>query len=198
MPVTQLSRKTAAMDDKALDFTTHFSSGYSVPEPQHSAGALEQIDDLGVIGESALKASGFYARIIAAAPSGRSRMPAETNVLVVEDDDGTALVIMKVLEKIGYPTRRARNRDEIVAALGATPMPDLVLLDIMLPDVNGFDVLNRIRQHPKLEKIPVLMLTLLSSRKDIAKGLAYGADGYVTKPALPSTLIDAVQAIIAG
>ena len=186
------------MAAEELDFTTHFSSGYSVPEPQHSTEALERIDDLGVIGESALKTSGFYARIIAAAPSGRSRAPEETNVLVVEDDEGTALVIVKVLEKLGYPTRRASNRGEIVAALASKPIPDLILLDVMLPDVNGFDVLNRIRQHPKLEKIPVLMLTSLSSRKDIAKGLAYGADGYVTKPALPSTLIDAVQAIIAG
>jgi DNA-binding response OmpR family regulator len=68
----------------------------------------------------------------------------------------------------------------------------------MLPDVNGFDVLNRMRQHATLKDIPVLMLTSLSERKDITRGLALGANGYVTKPALPSTLIDAVQAIVAG
>ena len=67
-----------------------------------------------------------------------------------------------------------------------------------MPDANGFDILNRIRQHSQLKQIPVLMLTSLSDRADIARGLALGADGYVTKPALPSTLIDAVQAIVSG
>jgi len=75
-------------------------------------------------------------------------------------------------------------------------MPDLVLLDVLLPDVNGFDVLNRIRQHAALRQLPVLMLTSLSDRMNIAKGLGLGADGYLTKPAQPSTLIDAIQALV--
>ena len=186
------------MPDYDLDFTAHFNPGYSVPEPHHSVEDLRRIDELGVIGESALMSTGFYARIIAAEPGRPPRRPSQTNVLVVEDDEGTAAVIVKVLEKIGYPTRRARNREQIVAALAATPMPDLILLDVLLPDVNGFDVLNRIRHHPKLTAIPVLLLTSLSERKDIARGLALGADGYLTKPALPSTLIDAVQAIVSA
>jgi putative two-component system response regulator len=108
------------------------------------------------------------------------------------------MLIEAVLHKFGYPTRRARNREEIARGLAAKPTPNLVLLDVMLPDVNGFDVLNRMRQHSALKDIPVLMLTSLSERKDITRGLALGASGYLTKPALPSTLIDAVQAIVAG
>jgi putative two-component system response regulator len=99
---------------------------------------------------------------------------------------------------MGYPTRRARNREDIARGLATQPTPDLVLLDVLLPDVNGFDVLNRMRHHVALRSIPVLLLTSLSERKDIAKGLLLGANGYITKPALPSTLIDAVQAIVAG
>jgi CheY-like chemotaxis protein len=179
-----------------LDFTQHFDQGHKVPEPSHSAQEMKHIDDLGVIGETALKDKGFYARIISAVPAGRPRTPHETRVLVVEDNEATALVITKVLSKMGYPVRVARNRGELARELAA--LPDLILLDVMLPDINGFDVLNRVRQHPKLSHIPVLMLTSLSERSDIAKGLALGASGYVTKPALPSTLIDAVQAIVAG
>jgi CheY-like chemotaxis protein len=181
-----------------LDFTTHFSADYKVPEPEHSAEALRNVDELGTIGEAKLKSSGFYARIITAAPAGRPRAPTETYVLIVEDDQTTAMLIEAVLHKLGYPTRRARNRAEIARGLAAKPTPNLVLLDVMLPDVNGFDVLNRVRQHAALKDIPVLMLTSLSERKDITRGLALGANGYVTKPALPSTLIDAVQAIVAG
>jgi CheY-like chemotaxis protein len=181
-----------------LDFTQHFSADYKLPEPDQSAEAVRDIDELGAIGESCLKSSGFYTRIISAAPSGRPRAPSETYVLIVEDDTTTAMVIETVLQKFGYPTRRARNRAEIARGLAAKPTPNLILLDVMLPDVNGFDVLNRIRQHAALKDIPVLMLTSLSERKDITRGLALGANGYVTKPALPSTLIDAVQAIVAG
>jgi DNA-binding response OmpR family regulator len=116
----------------------------------------------------------------------------------VEDDEGTAGVILKVLGTSGYNTRHARDLSEIVAELGREPLPDVILLDVMLPNVNGFDVLNKIRWHPKLKSIPVIMLTSLSERSDIVKGLCYGADGYLTKPALPSTLLDAVQAISGG
>jgi len=187
------------MDNESdLDFTAHFSAEHRVPEPSHTATEIQHIDELGTIGEAKLLASGFYARVIAAAPRGRAKAPYETNVLIVEDDEGTGAMIETVLARTGYPTRRARNRREIAVGLAAKPMPDLILLDVILPDVNGFDLLNRVRQHPALRHIPVLILTSLSDRKQIAKGLGLGADGYVTKPALPSTLIDAVQAIVAG
>jgi CheY-like chemotaxis protein len=179
-----------------LDFTRHFSAGHAVPEPDHNAEALRRIDALGMIGEASLKTSGFYARVVSAERRGRPRMPDETLVLVVEDDQTTGAVIEAALQKFGYRTRHARNRAEIGAGLAAKPMPDLVLLDVLLPDVNGFDVLNRIRQHAAVKHLPVLMLTSLSDRKDIAKGLGLGADGYLTKPAQPSTLIDAIQAIV--
>jgi len=67
-----------------------------------------------------------------------------------------------------------------------------------MPEVNGFDVLNRIRQHPALQKIPVLMLTALAERKDVTRGLTLGADGYITKPVLPSVLLKAVEAAVGG
>ena len=73
---------------------------------------------------------------------------------------------------------------------------DLVVLDIMLPGINGFEVVRRLRQSDN--RVPVLMLTAVSDRRDIGRGLMLGANGYLTKPALPSTLIDAVQAIVAG
>ena len=181
-----------------LDFTTHFDMKQNPPEPKLSEAQLRHIDDLGVIGANALKTNGYYARIVNAETKRTPKIPAQTTVLVVEDDEGTAGVILKVLGTSGYNTRHARDLSEIVAELGREPLPDVILLDVMLPNVNGFDVLNKIRWHPKLKSIPVIMLTSLSERSDIVKGLCYGADGYLTKPALPSTLLDAVQAISGG
>jgi two-component system cell cycle response regulator CtrA len=70
-----------------------------------------------------------------------------------------------------------------------------VLLDVMLPDVNGFDVLMRIRQHAVLSDMPVLMLTSIATRESVIKGLVCGADGYVTKPFQVSVLVQAIQTI---
>ena len=183
-----------------VDFTRHFSAAYTVPEPVPSAEVAREIDQLGLIGESALKDKGYFTRIVvdSSSPVRKLLDPSKVRVLVVEDDDGTALVIEKALQTYGCQTLRARNLAEIAKALGAKPFPHLVLLDVMLPDADGFDVLNRIRQHTTLEKLPVLMLTSLRGRKDVARGLALGANGYITKPVPPSILLEAIEAVVGG
>jgi two-component system, OmpR family, response regulator len=76
-------------------------------------------------------------------------------------------------------------------------LPDLILMDVDLaPGFSGFDILNRLRQHAALKDIPVVMLTSMSGREHIVKGLSLGADGYLTKPARPSALVDAVRAVL--
>lgn len=184
----------------SLDFTQHFSAKYTVPEPVTSEEAARDIDKLGLIGISALQDKGYFTRIVLdnTRPARKLLDPAKVRVLVVEDDDGTALVIEKALHAFGCRTLRARNRQEIADALAAKPFPHLVLLDVMLPDANGFDVLNRIRQHPALENLPVMMLTSLGERKDVATGLRLGANGYITKPVLPSTLLEAIETVVGG
>ena len=183
-----------------LDFTRHFSAAYKVPEPALSAEAARDVDQLGLIGISALQDRGFFTRIVvdSGAPKRKLLNPSKIRILIVEDDDGTAVVIEKALHSLSCQTLRARNLREIAEALGAKPLPHLVLLDIMLPDANGFDVLNRIRQHQALEGLPVLMLTSLGERKDITRGLLLGANGYITKPVLPSTLLEAIETMIGG
>ena len=183
-----------------LDFTRHFSAKYTVPEPVLSAEAARDIDRLGLIGESELRHKGYFARIVVESekPTRKLLDPTKIRILIVEDDDGTALVIEKSLHAYGCQTRRARNRREIAEALAAKPLPHLVLLDVLLPDANGFDVLNRIRRHPTLENLPVMMLTSLGERKDVERGLMLGANGYITKPVPPSALLQAVEAVVAG
>ena len=180
----------------SLDFTDYFSPARSVPEPLLSAADLRHIDDLGLIGSGELRSKGFYTPLVDAATRRTIPHGAGAQILVVEDDEGTAAVISKVLQSAGYQPRLARDLGEIVKELARTPFPDLVLLDVMLPSVNGFDVLNRLRQHPALKLIPVVMLTSRGEQADLARGLALGADGYLTKPAMPSTLLDAVRSLV--
>ena len=85
---------------------------------------------------------------------------------------------------------------EVVAEFRKPPIPDLILLGVMLPDADGFDILLRLRQHPALKNVPVIMLTGKSTREDVIKGLASGADGYVTKPFEADALMRAVRTVV--
>ena len=105
-------------------------------------------------------------------------------------------MIDAVLKRQGFGTRTAGNLGEIIRAMNTKPHPDLILLDIMLPDANGFSVLERLQRHPELNGIPVVMLTSLSEPADVAKGLALGATGYMSKPARPQALLSAIDIVL--
>ena len=102
-----------------------------------------------------------------------------THILLIEDNAGFAEGLRQNLEFEGYRVTIAANAAESAHALGAD-WPDLVILDIMLPDGNGYDVLRRIRERDSIT--PVLMLTALSEESHKVRGLRLGADDYVTKP----------------
>ena len=85
---------------------------------------------------------------------------------------------------------------EVIAEFRKSPVPDLILLDVMLPDTDGFDILLRLRQHPALQNVPVIMLTGKATREAVIKGLAGGADGYITKPFEADALMRAVRTVI--
>jgi len=186
--------------DNDLDFTEHFSEGYTVPEPLTSEEAVRDIDRLGLIGVNSLRDQGFFTRMVLEHRTLAPKLlnPQKIRVLIVDDDDAAGKLIELTLHAMGCKTRRARNRQEIAQGLAEKPLPHLVLLDILLPDANGFDVLNRIRQHPALKNIPVMLLSALGEREHVTHGLALGADGYITKPVLPSVLLKAVEAAIGG
>jgi two-component system, OmpR family, response regulator len=101
-----------------------------------------------------------------------------------------------VLLQAGFRVRTARNRAEINAEINKTPLPDLLLLDVTLPDADGFQILERIRAAPKLQALPVIMMTGRSDITDITRGLSLNADGYVTKPFKINALIAAVGTVL--
>jgi len=130
--------------------------------------------------------------------TGERRAPvhgARYSLLVVEDDADLAQLLIDVFMNAGFEVRWAANRAEINAELHRAGI-DLVLLDIVLPDADGLQVLRRLREHPKLSDLPVIMMTGKVAPEDILAGLAAGADGYVTKPFKVSALANAVNAVL--
>lgn len=125
-----------------------------------------------------------------------SKDAADTVVLLVEDDpDQAALADLRV-SMAGYRVRLARSVRELVAELTNQPLPDLVLLDIMLPDGNGFGILACMRTDPRLSLLPVIMLTALTGTEDIQRGLDVGADGYITKPYSKDVLVNTIRRVL--
>lgn len=102
-------------------------------------------------------------------------------ILIADDEPNIVLSLEFVLEEAGYRVRVARDGQEALDALAAE-VPDLVLLDVMLPKVSGFDVCQRIRANPAWGGLRVVMLSAKGRDVEVSKGLAIGADAYVTKP----------------
>lgn|SRR5512135_108869 len=125
-----------------------------------------------------------------------AKKPNEIVVLIVEDDpDQAALADLRVT-MAGYEVRLARNCRELAKELETRKAPDAVLLDVMLPDGNGWDVLSSIRRHPKLALLPVVMLTALGKPEEVRRGMALGVDGYITKPYSKKILSDTIRTVL--
>lgn len=117
-------------------------------------------------------------------------------VFIVDDDPDICNLLQMYLKLEGFDTCTAANREEIVTVFRRAPLPDLVLLDVWLTDVNGFDVLAKMRQHPVLKKLPVIMLTAEATRAAVLRGILGGADGYITKPFQIHPLVKAVKTVL--
>lgn len=102
-------------------------------------------------------------------------------ILIVEDEDDTAELLRYNLQKANYRTVIARNGEEAITAV-QRHMPDAVLLDIMLPELNGWEVCRILRESSQGKSIPIIMLTALADEEARIKGLALGADDYISKP----------------
>jgi CheY-like chemotaxis protein len=124
------------------------------------------------------------------------KAPSDTVVLIVEDDpDQLALADLRV-SMAGYKVRVARSVNAYLQSMLDEGAPDLLLLDVVLPDGNGFDVLAKIRRHPVLCSLPVVLLTAKDEAGDIGKGLLLGADGYITKPYTKNILADVIRRVL--
>ena len=180
-------------DPNDLDFTKQFSPETKVAEPVASVEEQKNFSEEAVIGESKLASNGYFVRVNDAVPRRQPKRNPPT-VMVVEDDEVTATLLKRILVANGFKVTSAANRAEILT--GLKNFPDLIILDVLMPDANGFDILNRIRQHAVIKDLPVMMLTSLGSLDDILKGLKLGANGYLTKPAKSKALLDAIRKVL--
>jgi two-component system, cell cycle response regulator DivK len=119
------------------------------------------------------------------------------NVLVIEDNEQNLYLVRFLLEARGHRIVEARSGPEGIAAARAAP-PDLILLDIQLPQMDGYAVARVLRQIPAFDAIPIVAVTSYALSDDRAKALAAGCDGYIGKPINPETFVAEVEAASAA
>lgn len=202
-----------ANDEFDLDFTVHFANAAVQAEKLPPAGrddpaakaAAAQADAVKGqapekvvldpefrIGTSKLETDGFYvavARRSATATAGNK-------VMFVEDEPVTNAVLKKVLTTDGFEAYGAYDAAGLGALLKQHGLPDMILLDIELPNVSGLQILTRIRKHPKMRAIPVLMVTSRAEMSDVVRGLSLGANGYLSKPVVVESLRATLRQIL--
>jgi two-component system, OmpR family, response regulator len=178
-----------------LDFTGGFEGEADAvlpPEPRS-----EEEEQQVILGAEELHRAGYYVNIarkaqrVAPLPLG-----SKYSVLCIDDDETLLGILAKKLRLDGYVVRTASDRPAIMVELNRPVLPHLILLDVGLPGFSGFDLLVRLRKHPKLGDIPVIMLTAHAAPQDVLHGMAAGADGYVSKPFQFDALTAAMETVL--
>ena len=117
-------------------------------------------------------------------------------VLVAEDDPDIQVILRMVLTRLGKCEVSITYQGDQVVALAKTHRPGLILLDVMLPEMNGFEICKALKSDPELKSTPVIFLTARAMPMDIKEALSLGAVGYLAKPFDPMTLINQINDIL--
>ena len=113
------------------------------------------------------------------------------NVLAVDDIPLNLLLVQKMLSRFNFKLRTAANGQLALDAI-AEQKPDLLLLDLMMPGIDGFEVIRRLRENPETADIQIVILSALNSNEDVIKGFNVGANDFITKPIIMEKLLTCV------
>lgn len=121
--------------------------------------------------------------------------PAEKRILICDDDPAILRVLQVNLEVEGYETLLAHHGEEALEIANAEK-PDLIILDIMMPRLDGYQTCERLKSSDETRHIPVVFLSAKAQASDIEKGKAYGVEDYLTKPFDPDTLVETIERLL--
>lgn len=118
-------------------------------------------------------------------------------ILIVEDEESLLKLESILLSSKGYSVVGVMDGKAALEEVKTNP-PDLVVLDVMLPEMDGFEVCRRIKENPETSSIPIVMLTAKKSNNDVERGKQSGAEAYITKPFKSAKVIEVIESLING
>lgn len=118
-------------------------------------------------------------------------------ILIVDDEPNIVISLEYLMRREGYEVAVAGDGEAALAAARADPPPDLVVLDLMLPRLSGFEVCRRLRADPRLAGLRILMLTARGGEAEVIRGVELGVDAYVTKPFSTRELMERIRDLLA-
>jgi CheY-like chemotaxis protein len=180
----------SAADD--LDFAAFMDLPVKTPTDEQKRDAEQAT----LTSMRTLKKAGYFVNIISR-PGERfpPRSGDQYQILILDGDQANTLVLARTLMLAKFNVRSAAREDEILAELNK-PAPDLILMDVDLPGMIGIELLAKLREHPAYKSVPVVVVTYQANHDDVVAALVYGANGYMTKPVKPETLLDSVQSVL--
>jgi DNA-binding response OmpR family regulator len=119
----------------------------------------------------------------------------QKKILIADDEPNIVISLEFLMKREGFQVCVASDGEAALAAIASAP-PDLVLLDVMLPKKDGFEVCQQVRANPAWQQVKIVMLTAKGRETEVAKGLALGADAYVTKPFSTRELVEQVKQLL--
>ncbi len=125
----------------------------------------------------------------------KSRIPMQEKVLVVDDDPETLRLVSLMLKRQGFQVVAAESGGQAVAMAGSE-LPDIILLDVMMPDMDGYEVTRLLRKMPEMAGTPIMMFTAKTMVEDRVAGFEAGVDDYITKPVHPNELVAAIRTML--
>lgn len=175
-----------------VDFATLMNRPVKEPTIQQKREAEQTT----ISGMRRLRHAGYFVNILSRPDRHIPPRSGDTySILVLDGDRSNVLVLARALLLAKFDVRSASREDEIMSELNRPP-PDVIIMDVVLPELVGLEVLAKMREHPKLTTVPVIVVTAEAAYDDVIAALVYGANGYMTKPVKPQTLLEAVNLVL--
>jgi CheY-like chemotaxis protein len=182
----------AAEPAAEIDFATFMGQPVQIPTAEQKRDAEQKT----LSGMRSLRSAGYFVNIVSRAGARvRPRSGEQHSALILDGDQASALALARALMLAKFDVRSASRCDQIMAELNKPP-PDVIVMDVMLPELVGLDLLAKLREHPKFRTVPVLIVTARAEQDDVVAALVYGANGYMSKPVRPESLLESVRTLL--
>jgi two-component system, chemotaxis family, chemotaxis protein CheY len=190
-PETKPAAPLKPQAEEKIDF-----SG-DAPAPQPTAAQIAEAQDKTLAGMRTLKEAGYYVSILSK-PGIKQPPRSETkySVLIIDDDAANTLIFARALMMASFDVRSAESREKAMVELKKVPLPDAIVLNPQVHELNGLDLLAKLQVHKYYASVPVIVITAGHTHEAVVDALARGAAGYMTKPFKPEALLDNVRAVL--